>query len=86
MVLIVEYVIHINVVLVKGSAKRGKQIPVCISAPASSMTEKPERMETVNPVMCLLPYRILVLLETVIRTAPIYYEKRHTEVSELINL
>jgi len=53
------------------SAKRGRQIPVCISAPAGSLAEKTERMEIVNPVMCLLPYRILVLLERVIRIATI---------------
>jgi len=70
---------------VKGSAKRGKQIPVCTSAPAGSLAEKTERMEIVNPVMCLLPCRIAVLLERVIRIAPVY-ERRHTEVAELINL
>jgi len=37
LVLIVKYGIHINVVLVKGSAKRGKQILVCTSAPAGSL-------------------------------------------------
>jgi hypothetical protein len=51
-----------------------------------SLTEKTERMEIVNPVMCLLPYRIPVLLETLIRIAPIFYDGRHTEVSEMINL
>jgi len=86
LVLIVKYGIHINVVLVKGSAKKGKEIPVRISAPADSLAEKTERTEIVNPVMCLLPYRVLVLLERVIRIAPIYYDRRHTEVSEMINL
>jgi hypothetical protein len=71
---------------VKGSAKKGKQIPVCISASAGSLAEKTERMDIVNPVMCLVPYRILVLLETLIRIAPIYYDRRHTEVSEMTNL
>lgn len=86
MLLIVKYGIRIKVVLVKGSAKRGEQIPVCISAPAGSLAERTERTEIVNPVMCLLPYRILELLETVIRIAPIYYERRYTGVSKVINL
>jgi len=55
LVLIVKYGIHINVVLVKGSAKKGKQIPVCILTPAGSLAEKTEKMEMVYPVMCLLP-------------------------------
>lgn len=86
LVLIVKYGIHINVVLVKGSAKGGKQIPVCSSALAGSLAEKIERMEIVNPVMCLLPCRILVLLERVIRIAAVCFERRRTEVEELIIL
>jgi hypothetical protein len=70
---------------VKGSAKRGKQIPDCISAAADSLTEKTKRMEIVNPVMCLLPYRILVLLQAATRITAID-ERRHTEVAKLINL